>query len=151
MKKFLIEFKSEFQSTFSLMMIIFIMANFIKKNEMISLNLLIQMMMLAIIVSLLIMLCFKDYLLKKISEPLRIILFVVVFGVLSYIMIVGLGWFSISNNPLDSWHTFYKIFLFTFVLVALVIFILIFEINYQKKGKEYTKKLKEFKEGKNEK
>lgn len=146
MKKFIKDYISEFNSTFSIMMVIFIGINLFKNNEMISLNLLFQMMMLAFICSFLILLCYKNYVLKKTPEYIRIILFVIAFAVISYILIVGLGWFSINDNSFDSWKKFYKIFVFTFAIISLVIFILIFEKKYQKTGKEYTERLNKYKE-----
>ena len=138
MRIFMKELPKQVAYTFTIMMIVFLSIGFVRGVEAISIYRIIQLLGIAILGGILQLIAFSDIFIKKVSDIKRLLIFIVPFGVITFIFAILFSWFSI--NSIKSWIIFFGIFLGCFILSYIIS-----EIEHKIKGEEYTIKLIEYK------
>lgn len=128
--------------SFSMSIIVALVFAFIFGAQAVSVNMLIQLLVICAIGSVLQMIAFTDLLIKKLSYIKRLALFMFPFLFVITGFAVGFGWFPIEN--IWSWAIFLSGFIICFIVSAVL-----FEIHFRITGDRYTGLLNEYKNSKN--
>lgn len=144
MKEFIKKVPEQIAGTFTIMVVVFTVIASINGIESIPVIRLGEMFFLSVIGGILMELAFGKCVFKQMNDVKRVCIFIVPFAVVTFLAAIIFEWIT----ELDSITT-YIMFIGSF-LVCGVISVLLFEIEHRLRGREYTKKLKEYQNGGNE-
>lgn len=141
MKKFIKKVPEQIASTFTIMMVVFTVISSMNGIESIPVNRLGEMIFLAVIGGILMEFAFGKCVFKQMNDVKRVCIFIVPFAFVTFLAAIIFDWIT----ALDSITTYIK-FIGIF-LVCGVVSVMLFEIEHRLRGREYTKKLKEYQNG----
>jgi len=144
MKEFMKKVPQQVASTFTIMMIVFSVIAKLKGIEFIPVMRLGELFFLAMIGGILMEFVFGKYVFKQMEDMKRVCIFIVPFAIITFLAAVIFEWFT----ELDSIVAYLKFF--GIFLVCGAISVLLFEMEHRSRGREYTRKLKEYQNGNNE-
>ncbi len=141
MKNFVKKVPQQTANTFTIMMICFTAISKSKGIDSIPVMRLTELLFLAIIGGVLMEFAFGKSVFKQLADLKRVCIFIVPFAFITFICAVLFKWIT----QLDKIGTYIQ-FIGCFLICG-VISVLLFEMEHRLRGKEYTKKLKEYQNG----
>ncbi len=141
MKEFLKNIPGQIASTYTIMLVVFFIINKKMGISQVPLNRLMELFLVAVIGGILMEAAFGKCLIRRMSDKKRICLFLVPFAGITFICAALFGWVT-EFDMLDTYVRFIGVF-----LVCGVVSLIIFEVEHQIRGREYTRKLKEYQKG----
>ena len=141
MKEFFAKLPQSIMLVFGIVMIVFTTMAFINGFEAVSVYRIFQLLGIAVIAGALMLVAFSEIFIKNLNPVLRAIGFIIPLTITTMIFALAFSWFP--TGSVKSWAIFITIFLACFA-GSFIIFLIINFIEKLIKGKEYTKKLKEY-------
>ena len=141
MKDFFAKLPQSIMLVFGIVMIVFTTMAFINGFEAVSVYRIFQLLGIAVIAGALMLVAFSEIFIKNLNPVLRAIGFIIPLTITTMIFALAFSWFP--TGSVKSWAIFITIFLACFA-GSFIIFLIINFIEKLIKGKEYTKKLKEY-------
>lgn len=141
MKKFIKRIPEQIAATFSIVMIVFITVSYLKGVNTIAIHRLIELFMLSVIGGIWMEFAFGKYVIKKMTDIKRALIFIVPFAVTTFLFAVLFQWIT-KLNLISTYVKFIGIF-----VICWIVSIILFEIEHSIKGKQYTQKLREYQNG----
>ncbi len=141
MKEFFAKLPQSIMLVFGIVMIVFTTMAFINGFEAVSVYRIFQLLGIAVIAGALMLVAFSEIFIKNLNPVLRAIGFIIPLMITTMIFALAFSWFP--TGSVKSWAIFITIFLACFA-GSFIIFLIINFIEKLIKGKEYTKKLKEY-------
>ncbi|MBQ8568976.1 MAG: hypothetical protein IJ446_07145 [Oscillospiraceae bacterium] len=143
MKEFIKKLPMQISNTFFCIIIFFSVISKLKGVEEIPVERLFQFIMLSVIGGALMELSFGECIFKNISDAKRVCIFIVPFAVITFVCAVIFQWIT-RLDAISTYIKFIGIFLFCGVLS-----VILFEIEHRIRGREYTRKLREYQQRSN--
>ncbi len=141
MKEFLKNIPGQIASTYTIMLVVFFIMNKKMGISQVPLNRLIELFLLAVIGGILMEAAFGKCLIRRLSDIKRVCLFLASFAGITFLCAALFGWIT-EFELLGTYIRFIGIF-----LVCGVISVVLFELEHRIRGREYTRRLKEYQNG----
>lgn len=138
MREFIKRVPAQIASTYTIMLITFTMISSIRGVELMPVSRLAELFLLAVIGGILMEIAFGQCVFRKLSDIKRVCIFMVPFAIVTFLVAVVFQWIT----QLDVLETYLK-FIGIFVGCG-VLSVLLFEIEHRIRGRQYTRKLKEY-------
>lgn len=140
MKKFVKRVPAQIASTYTIMLLCFTVISLSRGVETMPFVLLPELFILAVVGGILMEFAFGECIFKKLSDMKRVCIFIVPFAVITFGLAVFFQWIT-ELNTLGTYLKFIGIFMGCWALS-----VVLFEIEHRIKGREYTRKLREYQE-----
>ena len=124
--------------SFSMSMVVFMVIGLIVGMEGMSINMLIQLLLVCIVAAILQLIAFSDFFIKKLAYSKRLAVFMFPFLAVITVFAVKFKWFPIQS--IGAWGLFIGIFVACFIISSIL-----FEIHFKVTGDKYTGVLNEYK------
>lgn len=142
--RFVVEFKNWVSLSYTAAMSIFLVISWIAGGRNVEILTLFQIMLLAVVVTLLQFICFSGYVIKKMRYSLRLFVFIVPELAVVSLCALWFQWVPVGNA--GAWVIFFASFLVCFVLICAG-----FELYFWVIGKKYDGLLGEYRSKKGKK
>ncbi len=141
MKDFMKKVPEQVASTFTIMMISFTVISKSRGIDSIPVTRLEELLFVAILGGVLMEFAFGKCVIKQMADLKRVYIFIVPFAFITFVCAVIFEWIT-QLDRIGTYIQFIGIF-----LVCGLVSVILFEIEHWLRGKEYTKKLKEYQNG----